>query len=227
MKILKKTLKGYLLGFLSAAVLVSGIAYAANTVRIVIDNKELIPTDANGNRVDPIVVDGTTYLPVRAVANAFGKAVYWDGSNSTVYLGDMNGTLEYPTVKIEDMSDIGNGRMEKVSSLTDNYGHKYGTAFGTDWVHTIYHTLLNGQFSKFKGTLYVPKDTSSDVISTMSIEVDGKNIYTSPDMTKTSRPVDIELDISNANELKITFTREGDGNFFGYDLCLGDAGFYQ
>lgn len=224
---MKKTLKGYLLGFLSAAVLVSGIAYAANTVRIVIDNKELIPTDANGNRVDPIVVDGTTYLPVRAVANAFGKAVYWDGPNSTVYLGDMNGTLEYPTVKIEDMSDIGNGGMEKVSSLTDNYGHKYGTAFGTGWGGTIYHTLLNGQFSKFKGTLYVPKDTSSDVISTMSIEVDGKNIYTSPDMTKTSRPVDIELDISNANELKITFTPGGWYDSFGYDLCLGDAGFYQ
>ena len=235
---LKKTLKSYLLGFISATLAASCVtAFAANTttlydvivngIKIVVDGKQLNPTDADGNKVEPIIYNGTTYLPVRAVADAFGKAVYWDGPNMMVYLGTMNGTLDYPTIRMEDISDIGDGRMKKVSTLTDNYGHKYNTAFGTDWQHTSYHALLKGQFSKFKGTLYVPKDTASNVVATMFIEVDGKAVYTSPDMTKTSRPVDINIDISNANEMRITYTQEGGYNFFGYNLCFGDAGFYQ
>ena len=82
---MKKTIKGYVLGFITATLLITGIGYAANTttlydvitngVKIVIDGQKLNPTDANGNTVEPIIYNGTTYLPVRAVANAFGKAV--------------------------------------------------------------------------------------------------------------------------------------------------------
>lgn len=104
---MKKTLKGYVLGAITAAIFAGSISMAANSVRIVIDNKELIPTDVNGNRVSPIIVDGTTYLPVRAVANAFGKAVYWDGETSTVYLGNSNGDLPYPTTKLIDLNNSG------------------------------------------------------------------------------------------------------------------------
>jgi hypothetical protein len=34
------------------------------------------------------MVDGTTYLPVRAVASALGLAVEWDGETNTVRLGE-------------------------------------------------------------------------------------------------------------------------------------------
>ena len=43
--------------------------------------------DANGNRVYPISYEGTTYLPVRAVANLLGIEVNWDGPTQTVWLG--------------------------------------------------------------------------------------------------------------------------------------------
>ncbi len=45
-------------------------------------------TDAVGTRVYPISYNGTTYLPVRAVANLFEIPVDWDGANNTVILGD-------------------------------------------------------------------------------------------------------------------------------------------
>ena len=44
--------------------------------------------DANGNRVYPISYEGTTYLPVRAVADMLGIAVNWDGATNTVWLGE-------------------------------------------------------------------------------------------------------------------------------------------
>ena len=45
-------------------------------IKITLDGKQLTPTDVNGNAVDPFIIDGTTYLPVRAVSEALGlKAV--------------------------------------------------------------------------------------------------------------------------------------------------------
>lgn len=85
------------LGLCSA--MVGGSALAANTVyrtiqvqysgiKLVVDGATVIPKDANGTTVEPFIYNGTTYLPVRAVGNAIGKQVTWDGSSKTVYLGD-------------------------------------------------------------------------------------------------------------------------------------------
>lgn len=216
---MKKTIKGYILGILTAVMLVGTVSYAYNTVRIVIDNKEIIPTDADGNRVDPIIIDGTTYLPVRAVANAFGKAVYWDGETSTVYLGNRNGNLPYPTTKLADLKNIGRGWVNS-RNLTDNYGNFYSNAFVCNSNYTGQY-LLNGKYTRFRATLYV-KDAESDNDSAgFVITADGKDIYTSPQMTKISRPINIDVSVKGCNVFEISHT----GDFF--DLQLGDAGFYQ
>ena len=56
-------------------------------IKICVDGTEITPKDANGNTVEPFVSDGTTYLPVRAVGEALGKEVTWDGNTNTVYVG--------------------------------------------------------------------------------------------------------------------------------------------
>ena len=38
--------------------------------------------------MEPFASNGTTYLPVRAVAGALGENVHWDGAINTVYIGD-------------------------------------------------------------------------------------------------------------------------------------------
>ncbi len=58
-------------------------------IQLVVDGTSYVPKDAKGNVVDPFIVDGTTYLPVRAVAEALGKEVNWDGETKTVYIGAM------------------------------------------------------------------------------------------------------------------------------------------
>lgn len=80
-----------------ALLLLCGTALAANTVqqmqirymniKLVVDGAEVTPKDAAGRVVEPFVSDGTTYLPVRAVAAALGKDVEWDGETNTVYIG--------------------------------------------------------------------------------------------------------------------------------------------
>lgn len=58
-------------------------------IKLVVNGTAVTPTDANGNVVEPFACDGTTYLPVRAVANALGQDVKWDGETNTIYIGEI------------------------------------------------------------------------------------------------------------------------------------------
>ena len=74
---------------LEAAKSTQGTATVSATYRdisIIIDGTELVPTDAAGNMVEPFLIDGTTYLPVRAISEALGLNVTWDNATSTVAL---------------------------------------------------------------------------------------------------------------------------------------------
>lgn len=104
---MKNKIKGYIAGVLTAAI-IGGATFAVageqikktvdvyyNGIKICIDGTYVEPKDANGNVVEPFIMDGTTYLPVRAVAGAFGKDVAWDGETQTVFLGAKPGENKY------------------------------------------------------------------------------------------------------------------------------------
>ena len=155
-------------------------------ITIVVDGKKIQPTDANGNAVEPMIYNGTTYLPVRAVSSALGKEVYWDGQNWTVYLGKMDGKLDYPTVMLKDMKSI--SREPSVQNKhIDNYGNTYGSAIYARYGNQEWEYLLNMKYSRFRGTLYVPEGIKSDCEIVLTITADGKQIYSSPTMKKHQR----------------------------------------
>ena len=56
-------------------------------INLVVDGQTVQPVDANGNPVEVVNYNGTTYLPLRSVGKALGKEVDWDGETRTVYLG--------------------------------------------------------------------------------------------------------------------------------------------
>lgn len=53
-----------------------------SNIKVTIDGKQVELKDKN----EPFVIDGTTYLPVRAIGEALGLDVAWDGETSTVAL---------------------------------------------------------------------------------------------------------------------------------------------
>lgn len=55
-------------------------------IKVALDGQVLDLKDAAGNPVEPFMFDGTNYLPVRALAEALGLSVSWDGSTNTVKL---------------------------------------------------------------------------------------------------------------------------------------------
>ena len=95
---MKKRLQGLIGGILIGAMLTSGIAFAKqirktaelfyNDIKISLNGQNIQPYDANGNKVEPFIIEGTTYLPVRAVGDALGLNVEWDAQNQTVLLSN-------------------------------------------------------------------------------------------------------------------------------------------
>jgi hypothetical protein len=192
-------------------------------IKIVVDGTLITPKDSGGKTVEPFISNGTTYLPVRAVADALGKEVYWDGPNFTVYLGSMGGALDYPTLRLQDAVNIGE-YLRELKSPVDNYGNSYGSAYYISQKDEAFETLLNMKYSRFKGTAFVERGSTRDGYSTFKIEVDGRIVYTSPEITKTSAPINIDISVVGGNDFKIIWS----GSSYGAPtIYFGDAGFYQ
>ena len=64
------------------------IAIEYNDIKVTLDGKPVELKDAAGKTVEPFTYNGTTYLPVRAVADLLGVSVKWDGATNTIYLGE-------------------------------------------------------------------------------------------------------------------------------------------
>lgn len=75
-----------LVGSAAATVGQKTVALDYNDIKVTLDGKRVTLVDANGKAVEPFAIDGTTYLPVRAVSDTLGLEVGWDGATSTVTL---------------------------------------------------------------------------------------------------------------------------------------------
>lgn len=64
-----------------------------SNIKVVVDGKELSTSK------EPFIYDGTTYLPLRAVAEAVGKEVSWDNAAKVAYLGGKTAENPEPDVK--------------------------------------------------------------------------------------------------------------------------------
>jgi len=67
---------------------------------IEIDGEKQIFKNANGDRVYPILHDGTTYLPIRAIGELMNKDVYWYEEDKRIEFKDKKQT---PTVTDADV----------------------------------------------------------------------------------------------------------------------------
>lgn len=95
---MKKRGNGLIVGVIIGTIMTNGIAFAKqinetsvlsyDNIKISLNGHEVLPKDANNNYVEPFTINGTTYLPVRAVANALGINVNWDDSTNTVVLSN-------------------------------------------------------------------------------------------------------------------------------------------
>lgn len=234
---MNQKVKGIITGIVVGVLLSSGISIAKTTttlynvltqgISIVVDGQKINPKDGAGNKVEPFIYNGTTYLPVRAVADAFKKEVSWDKDSYTVYLGKQpeKNVVEGDTVALNQLAPIGGNPSITTQAhlVRDEFKNEYDYAWMNSPGSYSAEYEVNGEYSRFKGVLYIPIQQSCNNSTTFSVIADGKEIYKSPAIILTSKPVDIDVDISGCKKVKLAFSNSY--NLYHNVVCLGNAVF--
>lgn len=184
-------------------------------IKLVVDGVMVEPKDANGNVVEPFIYNGTTYLPVRAVGEAFDKQVEWDGEKNMVYLG---GVVDKPAKELElwNRSYIECNNTSQIRGYQDNgmgyiscvlprLGEKMSDG---RWFRSYDVTYpVNALAKSFKGTYYITGGNTCEGVLKV-FNSNGKELYESPILRNTTTPVNFEVNIENEIAIKIVFEQK-------------------
>lgn len=104
-------------------------------ISVFMDGNEIEMTDVNGDSVDAFLYNGTTYLPARAISEANGNTVAWDGETGRVDITS-NGTVgENPNAaRLIDQEDryFIFDLSENVTRTEVTYTNRYGIELAAD-----------------------------------------------------------------------------------------------
>lgn len=208
-----------------------------NNIKIYIDGAEIVPKDANGNTVEPFTMNGTTYLPVRAIANAFGQDVEWDGATQSIYIGKKDQTkpdnyldkIQYNDYKEGNSSSdfaVINGTVNDYNGNTYTSGILFVTydpwgkiTEDVDGANISISYPLNSQYKNLKGKIVLPKSyhiatwDKNDNATTSATDVwfygDGKLLYKATNVTS-SMPFSLDIDTRGVNQLTVKIETQND-----------------
>ena len=71
-------------------------------MKVLVNGEEFTPTDVNGNAVDVFAYNGTTYVPIRAMSEAFGLEVGYDAAQQAAVVNGTAGS----SVAAPDTRDV-------------------------------------------------------------------------------------------------------------------------
>lgn len=203
-------------------------------IKLFVDDEQFIPKDANGNVVQPIVYNGTTYLPARAVSEALGKAVHWDNATKSVYIGEHDSSVpdkllkdlnvyssQYLKKEGEDPYPLKLSQSNKVVKAADGNTYVEGYHFTGEapyWCTGFNHSfLLDGKYSKFTGS-YLLSDKAKGISKpfTFAILGDGEVIYEAEGLTGGFAPKSVDVDTTGVQVLTLQIKLD-DGKSFAID----------
>ena len=147
------------------------IRVSYNNVKVFVDDERTVLTDALGNPVEPFIYEGTTYLPLRAVAETLSTEVSWDGDNYIVDLKSGSGKADKKEISYTPyvgVLDI-NISYRDISVFLDGEKLELMTADGNPAEPFIY-----------EGTTYLPLRAVAEATNTqVEWDADTNSIYLS------------------------------------------------
>jgi hypothetical protein len=234
-------ISGFVLGSLIFGVAGVYAGTGGNVIKVFYSIKDIkinkvskMPKDNNDK---PFVYNGSTYVPLRFVAESLGQPVKWDGKNQTVLIGETEKPTDiYPGRDVKHMKAQGgyfsrfNYQYDSKDKIEDNVGNQYSNYItfefprydnGSDsrWVDLQFP--LNSQIKRLKGKVGLTgkyRETYANI--SFKVLADDQEVYTA-----TFKPGDFpkELNIDLTNAMKVEFKVSADKEFS--ELGLFDVHF--
>lgn len=170
--------------------------------------------DANGKTVYPISYQGSTYLPIRAIADMLGIQINWDAATQTVVLGtpaegvDLIETYKpYTSYAANTASHISNQFFQNKDKITVNAGgveisHGIGFCYN-GWNHREITTSFNigGKYNTLTFKVYANVDTL------LTVKGDNDHVFGEYNLVGGRVPQTITVNLLNTTQL--SFVRDG------------------
>ena len=220
----------------SSAATMKEIKVAMGGIKIYVDGNLKKPTDVNGNVVEPMIYDGTTYLPVRALTGMLtDKEVAWDQQSQTVYIGQRPdvGVKSVPidelkiyqsNIAYNAVSGVYTGKYAQFTVLGDTYSpfNQMRLMESDYWVYK-----LDSNYDSIHGKFIIPFDnlgsTAESTLQFYNVDQYGEETLIKEYHTKAGdAAIDVDVNLQGCNFLKI---RGGAGNCNSafYDVTLTTA----
>lgn len=172
-----------------------------NNIKVMVDGSPAnLGKDSTGKANEAFIYNGTTYLPIRAVSEALGEDVSWDGKTSTVYVGEKPGEVNYlmKYAYADEYTGIYDGTDSDSFSMG---GIKYTKGYTMGWSSRMYFNL-NGQFDEltFEYGSY-KKDTITGAAFDFDIVLDDKVVDTLT-VESGQLPKEYTVSVKGVNQLK-------------------------
>ncbi len=199
-------------------------------IKLFIDDVQLIPRDVTGAEVDVFIYNGTTYVPARALSEALGKVIQYEGKTNGVYIGKHTG--ESPAVMLADLDYFaGNDSIRTMDSDQDSLGNIHTKCITESTWSRKY--VLNGQYARITGTLYqryVHRSKSIHQGTLFEIFGDRKLLYTKHFSEDVSGyyPENFDVDLTGVLELEVKQVTQHDpwGDYTEFNVAIGDCGLW-
>lgn len=187
-------------------------------INYTLDGEKFVPRDMDGSVMDTIIYNGRSYVPLRAIAEALGIAVDWEGSTSTIILGEREGkgqslfsmNFKKTGSALVDVQKTTESKFLTFTAGAQNIAFEEGIFIeNTSSYYSaglIFNT--NKKYQKLYLKTFIHKDTDSNV----EIEIFGDNdvrIYS--DTIAFGDINELVVDVGGQDSIKIVFkTNPGD-----------------
>lgn len=191
----------------TASQITKSIQATYNNIKIIVDGQQ-VSTNKNN---EPFIYNGTTYLPIRAVGEAVGKQVSWDGKTNTVYLGDspVSSGEQY---LIDVCPPYQGGWTHESIKMAGKTYIKALTAGGTFGGEALIN--LDGKYDTLEFDLGHREGTNNE--TTLLFYVDGILVETIT-LEKDQIPIHYNIPLRRGLQLKI------EGNYYSSDAVMANC----
>lgn len=212
---LNDKIKGAVIGLLVGSTLTGGIAFAKSGSQWIEAVYSDIKLYVNGNKVDtsynePFIYNGSTYLPVRAVGEALGQFVEWDGNTKTVSINSKPSGEKY----LMDVCPPYDGGVyeETFRMAGKNYSKGFTMAYSQDVL-----VNLDGKYSTLNCIIGHPDNYLDCGDGTIRFYVDGY-LVKEAELADDELPKTVSVPLNYGLQLKIESSLSG-----GWNTAIGIA----